>query len=241
MARVRSGCRQDDRAATLLDNPWGPRSTGRGTLGLFAVAGLAVCAITLVGCSNDKSANPAAAASASPGLVAPASTAPPGLTPTASETPGIGPTPPPGQDVAAPVAPADVPTKPAVPLTAQADFGGGVSARITGSQVVTSQGQGPGELNGAPAVAFTVQLINRSARGVGLDGVTVAAFYGAQATPASPSGGPPTAPFAGSLPAGGTATGTYTYVVPPEGRGDVQLQISYLAGQPVVVLRGAVR
>ncbi len=137
--------------------------------------------------------------------------------------------------------PAAAATKPAVPLTALADFGTGVTARIAGSRLVTSDGKGPGEIAGQPSVAFTVALTNNSGRAVDLTNVTVSAYYGAQSTPASPTNGPPTAPFHGTLARGAATSGTYTFLVPPEGRSDVQLQISYLADQPTVVLRGAVR
>ncbi|MDQ1632940.1 MAG: hypothetical protein QOC80_2912 [Frankiaceae bacterium] len=144
-------------------------------------------------------------------------------------------------DPAGPVQPGAVATRPAVPLTALADFGTGVTATITGSRLVTSAGQGPGEIAGQPSVAFTVALTNASGRPVDLTEVTVAGYYGPQSTPASPTNGPPTAPFRGTLAKGGATSGTYTFLVPPEGRSDVQLQISYLADQPTVVLRGAVR
>lgn len=115
---------------------------------------------------------------------------------------------------------------------------GTVLVDIAGVRSVKTAGSGPGEIAGAPAIAVTLAISNGTARPLDLNQVSVTAAYGPAATPASSSGGVPAKPLAGSLRAGATATGVYVFRVPTSQRGRVDLEVSYLAGQPIILFRG---
>lgn len=140
-----------------------------------------------------------------------------------------------------PVPSRSVTTRPPVPLQSPASFDGRVEASVVRTASVVSEGSGPGEIAGAPAVAVTLRLTNSTSRTLPLDAVIVNATYGPDATPASPVDGKPALPFRGSVGAGRSATGVYVFAIPKTSRRSVAFSISYRPGGDVVVLRGAVR
>ncbi len=117
---------------------------------------------------------------------------------------------------------------------------GRILVSIASVDAVTSAGQGPGEVAGQPAIAVTLQMRNATPRPLDLGQVSVTAASGPAGAPASPSDGPPASPFTGTLRPGAAATGTYVFRVPQDQRGQVQLAVSYLAGQPVVLFKGPI-
>jgi hypothetical protein len=128
-------------------------------------------------------------------------------------------------------------TLPAAPLTASAAFGGGVSAKVSQISNETVTDTGPGIISGVPASAFTIVLTNGSKGAVSLNNVQVTASYGAD-TPASEANLSKGRGFKGSLAAGATATGTYSFAIPTTARNDVQLTIWYTPGQPTLLFTG---
>lgn len=135
---------------------------------------------------------------------------------------------------------AAVTTKPAVPFSSAASFGGGVSVKVTKIADQTSSDTGPGTIKGEPAVAFTLSFRNDSGAAISVNTVNVTATYGSSDTPASSANSSSNAPFAGTVKPGGTATGVYAFAIPKNARGDVTLQLWYAQGKPVVVISGTV-
>lgn len=206
---------------------------------LCLAAGCGSSSTPTAGGSTAPSASPAPAATSSP---SPAATSSPLPAATSSPSPaGTAPTAGPGPT---PTGPVEVPsrvlqTRPAVPLTSPAAFGTGVRAQVTAVRAVTSAGTGAGQVAGAPAVAFSISLVNGSTVPVSLAATNVALSYGAAADPGLPVGGAPATVFSGVLAPGGTASAVYVFAVPPDRRGTVALTVSYAAGAPVVLLTGA--
>lgn len=149
-----------------------------------------------------------------------------------------------GLPPAAPVALKTVPTvvtasqKP-VPVSWTGTFGGGITVSISKVAPVVSDGVGPGEIAGAPAVALTFRLRNASGAAIGLNGIAVTATYGGAATPASPVTDVHEAPLHGSLGNGQSASGTYVFQIPTSRRGQVTVTVSYTANRPTVVFVGS--
>lgn len=194
---------------------------------LHALAGAALVA-GLVACTGPDDAEPQVA-----GTVEVAS-------PTASASDSAGAqddadtTPAPG-DAAAP-APGELPTAEPVDIAAEADFGTGVTAEITAVEAIEAEGRGLGERSG-PALAFSLEVTNGSGEPVDMDTVTVN-LADAKGAPAPPLSGPPAAPFARTVEPGATAVGTYVFLVPPDSRDQVTLEVSYSTDASVVVFAG---
>jgi hypothetical protein len=127
-----------------------------------------------------------------------------------------------------------------VPITAPADFGGGVSVKVTkiADQSVTDTG--PGSIKGQPAVAFTIQLSNQSKTTVSVNTVNVTAGYG-NGSPASPVNESTNPPFKGEVKPGSTALGVYAFAIPTTERDKVSISLWYAQGQPTVVFSGPVK
>src|SRR5882757_2916869 len=137
------------------------------------------------------------------------------------------------------VPPAVVTTRPAVPLTATAQFGNRVSARIVSVRSTTAQARGPGEVSG-PAVALTIRLINSSSKNIALDDVVIN-VVDAAGTPGVPMSASPARLFTGGLAARGQADGVYVFALPQGHRTPVSVSVSYSAGAPIVLFRGNVK
>ncbi|HET8590465.1 MAG TPA: hypothetical protein VFM01_12600 [Nakamurella sp.] len=129
-----------------------------------------------------------------------------------------------------------VETRPAVAITAPADFGGRVSARILSAAPITGHAVAPGEMSG-PAIELTIEITNGSGAPIDLGLVTVN-VTGSDGTPGLQVAGPPASPFSGSLPAAGSARGVYVFTIPTDQRHPLSISISYTAGAPVVLFRG---
>jgi len=104
---------------------------------------------------------------------------------------------------------------------------------------VVSTGVGPGEISGAPAVAFSLVLDNGSAVPLSLDLTNVTVSYGPAETPGLPVDGPPGRPFSGVVAAGGSASAVYVFRIPTDERDRIMLSLSYRVDRPVVVFSGA--
>lgn len=111
-----------------------------------------------------------------------------------------------------------------VPIGKPTSISSGVQVSIIKFRTLKVQAAAPGETTG-PAVAFEVEVRNKSAKPVDLGGVVVNASYGKN-VPAVPSSSPPNAPLTGSLEPGKTARGTYVFRVPPTGVKTVRIEVS---------------
>ncbi|WP_116287961.1 hypothetical protein [Parafrankia colletiae] len=191
-----------------------------------AMSGAAVL-LLLAGCSGDS--EPGTGRAAAPTAPSSLATVPSVVERTAAAVPFGAP--------ATPVAPA---TPAPLAATTQAEPGGEVAVSVTGIEPVRSQGEGPGQFTGQPAVAFTLALRNVSGRAVDLDAVNVTVSYGAGDLPAQPDSGPAARPLAGALQPGQTASGVYVFLVPEEQRSRVTTVVSYDAAKPAVSFTGPV-
>jgi hypothetical protein len=130
-------------------------------------------------------------------------------------------------------------SRPAVPLTATAALGGGLSLRIARVEDVEGVARGVGEIAG-PAVRLTLELANSTAEEVSVDSAVVDLLAGPDRTPAATLTGPGGRAFEGVVPPGETVSGVYVFAVPPEARERVRVSVSYQSGAPVVVFAGDV-
>ncbi len=127
-------------------------------------------------------------------------------------------------------------TKKAVPLHATADFGTGLTVRITRITPIAGRATAPGEVDG-PALRIALAARNSSKHPVSLDGSVVFVSYGPDRTPATElSSGEQR--FGGSVAPGGTRSATYAFTVPKDQRGDVRVEVSYTGRAPTVALQG---
>ena len=192
---------------------------------LAVVAGLLVW---LLGSEDQAGQHPPAARTGPTGTAEPTPAPAPSSGPTGAPSPG-------SLDV---VPVEEVTTARAVPLTATADFGTGMTLRIVRIERVAGVARGPGEIAG-PALRLTLRMSNGSDSAVSLESAVVDLTAGADRTPAPTLTGPGGRPFAGEVPAGGSMTAVYVFAVPEEEVDRVQVAVSYLSGAPVVVLAGA--
>ena len=119
-----------------------------------------------------------------------------------------------------------------------ADFGNGVTARLTTVDAVNAEAHLPGEFSG-PAVALTIEVANGSSRTIDLGTVTAdLTFRGGLS--AYPVRDPGRRPFSGDLAPGEVATGSYVFTLDPAERGDVALRLSCTTEAPTVVFAGSV-
>lgn len=128
------------------------------------------------------------------------------------------------------------PTRPAVALTRAADFGRSVTLRLSAISAVLVHARTPGEFSG-PALQLTFTIRNGSASAIDLTGFVVN-VTDSRGTPAPPVTTPPTAPFRGSVRAGGSARGVYVFTVATSRRQPVTVSATYTAAAPVVLFRG---
>jgi hypothetical protein len=142
----------------------------------------------------------------------------------------------PGSLAPVPVEPAV--TLPPVPLDEPASFGSGLVARVTGLEAVQGEARGPGETAG-PALRLVVAIRNSGGRAVSLASAVVSVSYGPDLAPAAGLSGPGVRPLAGSVPPGGSATGSYVFGVPGDDRADIQVSISLRASRPTVLFEGS--
>jgi hypothetical protein len=142
----------------------------------------------------------------------------------------------PGSRETVPVEPAE--TKPAVALDATSSFSRGLVARVTDIEAVNGEARGPGEVAG-PALRVAVEIRNDTGRAESLAGTVVTVAYGRDPAPGVSLSGPGVRPLAGSVPAGGAATGRYVFGVPLDQRDKIQVTISLRASLPTVVFEGS--
>ncbi|MCD4535479.1 hypothetical protein LRP67_15420 [Nocardioides sp. cx-169] len=132
----------------------------------------------------------------------------------------------------------EVTPQPAVPLSATADFGTGLTLAVLESEAVRSEASGPGEIS-APALRLTMRLRNASSEPIDIEGMVVTLEYGSARTPAVDVRQPGGAPFGGVLAPGATARGVYVFNVPASERKQVRVVTSYTGAAPTVVLTGS--
>ncbi len=120
-----------------------------------------------------------------------------------------------------------------------ADFGTGLSLRLTKIDSVNGKATVPGEIAG-PAIKVTLQARNSSSKAIGLNRVIVFVSYGKDRTPASElSEG--AKPFRGNVAPGQRLDGVYLFSVPKDQRDNVRIEVSYSGQEPTVAFEGAIK
>jgi hypothetical protein len=134
------------------------------------------------------------------------------------------------------VPPATKPVVPPVAIDEPADFGDGVTARLTEVEDTEVEAFVPGEVGG-PGVSVTIEISNGSSTAISLDNVTVdlTDASGASATMVTTH---EDRKLSGDLPPGETRAGTYVFTIAVDDRSDVALRVTYAAPKPTVVFEG---
>ena len=131
-----------------------------------------------------------------------------------------------------------VKTKEPVPLNKRADFGTGLTVKISDIDSVKGVARVPGEITG-PALRITVVADNNSEAAIDLRSVVVFVTYSQKHTPAIKlSDG--TRPLEGRLPADARREGTYVFKVPRDDRDLVRVEVSYSGKAPTISFEGPV-
>lgn len=125
----------------------------------------------------------------------------------------------------------------AVGLDATADFGNGVTARLTSIESTEAEAELPGEVAG-PAVRVTVEMTNGSDQPVALDNVGVI-LTTAGGDPMFLITHPDAVAFSGAVEPGASATGTYLFTIAPEDRADARLTVKHSADSPTAIFTGS--
>lgn len=113
----------------------------------------------------------------------------------------------------------------------------GVKAKVDRLTAVTGEAEGPGEVGG-PAVRFRVVLTNDSSAEVPLISTVVNLYSSADKTPANPVSGPGASALPESVAPGGSASGTYVFVLPRDERDRVLITVDYAVDRSVVAFQG---
>ena len=125
-------------------------------------------------------------------------------------------------------------------MTATADFGTGVTIRVTGVDAVAGVAHGPGQIDG-PAVRLDLEVANDSQSTVTLESMVLAVSYGSARTPAMALTGPGGEAFEEEASRRVDGTRSHVFAIPVEQRHDVQVTASYAAAVPAVEFTGTVR
>lgn len=139
--------------------------------------------------------------------------------------------------------PAETPTATPDPVRAPigdaVDLGEGVRVEVVRLESVQGQGTGPGERD-APAVRFTVELVNGTPSDLDLRATTVTAYSGPDLDPAPDLSGPGGKLFPASAAAGKSVQGVFVFAIPPKRRDRVTVHVGFRAESPTAIFRGAV-
>lgn len=141
-----------------------------------------------------------------------------------------------GGNVSESVPSGSVRTAAPIDLTATANFGTGVTAKVVANSRISFTAHRPGEISG-PAVEVRIRFTNNSSAAVSLANV-VLNDQDAKATPLVQVDSSPAAPVSGSLAPGKSATGIYAFELPPSYHSPLTLSVSYTTAAPVVLFVG---
>lgn len=246
MRTLAPGGRPGRKGWSTVDAPrWDRRGNAPRALAL-ALGAAALIALTGCAPTAESAATPAATPAVSQSPDASAGPAPGTAAPEADVEP-VGPTIAPGTtSVPAPGTfdGADGPTEAAAlpTTTARLDepiaFDTGVVVEIVALEAIAVTAETPGEVSG-PALRVRVAARNDSGQPQEVDSAVVSVVaddgeVGIGTTAGSPS------PLAGVLEPGGTASGTYVFMLDPASGRDVTVSVNYAAGEPLAVFTGSI-
>ena len=121
-------------------------------------------------------------------------------------------------------------------LDASAPLADGVDVRLSSLTSIEAKAAIPGEIGG-PGVQAVVEVTNSSSETVDLSRISID-LTDADGVSAGQVTTDPARPLMGSLEPGASASGTFVFVVPADQRADARFVLSYVAGQPQIVLAG---
>jgi len=127
---------------------------------------------------------------------------------------------------------------PAARVGAPSSFRKTLVARVSGVKTQTVQAKLPGEVSG-PSVVFDLTVRNTGDQTVDLNQLVVN-LKDAKGAPAGSITSAPARPMPHVVGAGASARGRYVFVVPRPARGQVTIEVSLTAEDPVLVFRDAV-
>lgn len=113
-----------------------------------------------------------------------------------------------------------------------------VTVSLVSLEAIDAEATGPGNVSG-PALRATIRLQNGTGADLPLDAVSVNLSFGSEATPGSPVEDASRRLFRGVLAPGEAADGVYVFGVPVDQRDAVTVEVSFRAGAPIAVFRGA--
>jgi len=116
----------------------------------------------------------------------------------------------------------------------------GVSVTVERIRRGSETGEGPGEFPGRPYTALVLSLTNGSTTAIDLNQVVVTATYGTPPRIAAPVYEAEAVDFSGTVPAGGTATATYLFAIPPQGTARVAVAVDFDGTHVAAGFSGAV-
>ncbi|OMH31375.1 hypothetical protein [Tersicoccus sp. Bi-70] len=119
-----------------------------------------------------------------------------------------------------------------------APVGQDVSVRVTGITATQGVASAVGERSG-PAVRITFELKNNTGRAVSTASAVANVEYGSDRTPADELRGKRPTSFAASIAPGGTATASFTYLVPTDQRGDLRITFFFDPTKPAAQFTGS--
>ena len=134
-----------------------------------------------------------------------------------------------------PITSVAVSSLPPVPVGHGAALTAGVSVTISGVRDIDVGASGPGEIAGH-AVSIQVRVHNATSAAFDLSGLAVVASYG-RGTPASPTNSGGAKPLTGTLATGGTADGTYVFLVPAEQSTTLRVEVSSAESPNIAVFQ----
>lgn len=132
----------------------------------------------------------------------------------------------------------DQPIASSVALDRVAPIRDGVTAEISGLESVQGEAKKAGEVAG-PAVRFTVNIKNSTAKALSTRDVVVNVDAGAQALPAITLSGPGVSAFPDAIEPGESGAATYVFRVPLEQRNIVRILVNFQVDSPIAAFEGA--
>lgn len=122
------------------------------------------------------------------------------------------------------------------PITSDAPIVADLTAEVLSMKSVTVKTSSPGEIGG-PGVSFRIKVTNTTGSAVSLADAVVNAAAGSDGDPAYLIDSRST-PFASTVPANGSVTGTYVFTIPKSQRGKVTVSLDTSTRTPVVAFTG---
>jgi hypothetical protein len=208
-----------------------PRAAMRSVVSVAAV-GLVVL---VAGCTSHAPHHSATSSAAGPTPSSPTAAVRPAASPTPSTT-ASAPKTKSGGGIDETVPARTLVTAKPVATNQTASFGNSVSAHISALKHINAVAHGIGEVSG-PAVAVTFVIKNGTGHTIDLGSVSVN-VQDAAGTPANTMSGSPAQPFAGTLAAGKSSSGTYVFSLPKGHPNPITISLSYTTEAPVVLFVG---